>query len=236
MERYLHLVYNYINFFVMSSEPGDKPEFDRLMARFDNIPPKTPKLLIVVEHYRLYLNMLAMLSYHDYARAVKMDQQVATFLQRHGDTLTPDRLLSFKYHMAVAHFMLAILDHDQKDRGLEDAIRWLNEVESTTQVETKSLLRSFSRIYFVLAHFESGNHDLVGYLMRNFTLALKADNKIHSVEYILFSGLKKVLSARSPESRLKHMQAVSDSLQAFSYIPELHTWAAKRVREYEMVV
>ncbi len=235
MERYLHQVYNYLTFFVLSSEPGDKPGFDRLMARFDNFPAKTPKLLINVEHYRLYLNMLAMLKYRDYPRAVKMDHQVATFLDRHGDTLTADRLLSFKYHMAVAHFMLAIEDPEQKNERLESAIRWLNEVENTTQVETKSLLRSFSRIYFVLAHFESGNHELVGYLMRNFTLALKADNKTHAVEYILFSGLKKVLSARSPESRLKHMQSVSDSLQAFSYIPELHTWAAKRVGEYEMV-
>lgn len=236
MERYLHLIYNYIHYFILSTESGHKNEFDRLMARFDNIPSKSPKFLIQVEHYRLYLNMLAMLKYNDYPRAVKMDQQVAVFLKRHGDTLTADRLLSFKYHMAVAHFMLAILDPAQKDQGLKNAIHWLNEVENTTQVETKSLLRSFSRIYFVLAHFESGNHDLVGYLMRNFTLALKADNKTHSIEYILFTGLKKVLSARSPESRLKHMQAVSDSLQAFSYIPELHNWAAKRVGVYENAV
>ena len=231
MERYLHILYNYLTFSLLDDD-ANPAEFQRLFERMGKIRTDQPKLRIMLLHFGLYFKLLVALRFRQYIHAVRLDSAIADFLDQHQSTLTLDRMLSFKYHLAVAHFLTAMEDPSQKEARLTRAIHWFNDIENESKYETKSLLRSFSRVYFAMAHFDLGAEGFVSNRIRSYLIYLKNEKKTASIEFTLLSGLKKVLAGKTPEQRLKHLEAISLQLEPVSHIDELKEWVDKKVEMY----
>ncbi|MCB9285153.1 MAG: hypothetical protein H6563_13840 [Lewinellaceae bacterium] len=235
LERYLNMLANYLGSSLLVEETT-REDFQRLFERMEQIRTDSPKLQVRLLHNSLYFKLLVDLRFRQFVQASRLDKAIFEFLAKYSGNLALDRVLTYKYHMGVAHFGAAMEDPAEKEEHLSGAIRWFLEIENQSKFETKSTLRSFTRLYFILAHFDLGAEEFVGNRIRAYLTYLKKEKKTGSIEHTILSGIKKVVSSKTPEQRLKHMETIAEKIPQTQQFELLVDWVNEKVNAFRKLV
>jgi hypothetical protein len=93
------------------------------------------------------------------------------------------------------------------------ALNCLNKIMNDAEVHILEDLQAFSRIFFILVHFELGNLELIEGLQASTQRYLQKNNKFYQTEFVLLKGLSMINGVMNTRERTKAFKKIQTDVK-----------------------
>ena len=124
----------------------------------------------------------------DQTKALELVEPILKGLEEHADRLHKEYELEFYYTLACVHFGAG---------EVNKALFWLNKLLNDPEPTLRQDIFTYARLFNLVVHYELGNYDLLGYIVRSTHRFLNKRHRAHEVENVLIEHIKKLARAQS---------------------------------------
>lgn len=156
---------------------------------------------------------------------VQQAADIEAGLVTHARFLHPGVPLTFRYNLAVVHFLAG--DH-------RTTVRYVNRILNDTALGLRKDVLDATRLLELAAHFELAHHDLLESLLRSMDRRLRLQPRAYAFEKVLVQGIRRLLD--TPEEGqaavFVEMREAFDTIKGATYIAgreEIHWWLLGRI-------
>ncbi|MCB0793558.1 MAG: hypothetical protein KDB88_02375 [Flavobacteriales bacterium] len=181
------------NLTYVSMRMGRHSEARKLLARFRGAPAEWGmpdsddlELKLFTMSYSLELSIHSHQGAFD--KAIAIVPAVDRGLQRYGDSMDPLRKGAFHYQCAYACY-----GHGE----LGEALKWCHRLLNGTGADGGAELVGFGRVLELVIRCDKGDHDLLGYTLRNAERSFRIHHQDHHFETIFFRLVKQLIRSKN---------------------------------------
>lgn len=133
--------------------------------------------------------------------------------------------LTFRYNLAVVHFLSG--DH-------RATVRYVNRILNDAALGLRKDVLDATRLLELAAHFELAHHDLLESLLRSMDRRLRLEPQAYAFEKVLVQGIRRLLDT-PPDGQVavfEEMRQAFDAIKGATYIAgreEIHWWLLGRI-------
>jgi tetratricopeptide (TPR) repeat protein len=203
-ERYIRTLHYIINAQVELHDLDGARQNTRLMRSLTEEPGFGGINIETQVFVTSYLSELRLLDRAgDHAKAVAMSGEVIEGMERLGDRLHKEQALEFQWSMACVHFGAG---------QMNKALFWLNKVLNDNEPTLRQDIFTYARLFNLVVHYELGNFDLLGYIVRSTQRFLGKRQRAHQVETLLMDQIKKLARAGEATQRRELFKSLHEQL------------------------
>lgn len=143
----------------------------------------------------------------------------------HARFLPPGVPLTFRYNLAVVHFLAG--DH-------RTTVRYVNRILNDGALGLRKDVLDATRLLELAAHFELAHHDLLESLLRSMDRRLRLEPRAYAFEKVLVQGIRRLLDTPVAQqvAVFEEMRQAFDAIKGATYIAgreEIHWWLLGRI-------
>lgn len=212
---------------------GEKEKYDLYLAELEDFRKTNYKKFsnnsqivsfLYVHHGRLNQNFL----HHTYDKGLLEITKTLRRINRYYTKLDPHRIMVLYYKISWMYLMA---------HNPDKAIDYLNEIQKLEVGALREDIQIYSRIMFLMAHFDLENYELMDYLVKNtrqFAKKLKHSNKVQQTTLKFFQKVVKLpLSDRKNafkifEKELNVLKYDYYEKRAFIYL-DVFAWLSTKI-------
>lgn len=154
-------------------------------------------------HQRFMIELNWLISIGDFQKSKTVMPKLEIFLRKNQSNIQNIHQITFYYLIAYCHFALANYD---------TALIYLNKILSFKENIISEIIE-FTRLLYLLTHFELGNETLLESLIVNSRRWLKTRRELYKIESLIFSHLRKWLNAVNKKEQQAIWESLWDALQ-----------------------
>lgn len=151
-----------------------------------------------------YLSELRLLDRSgEHEKAVALAPEIVAGMERLAGHLHKENELEFEWCLACAHFGAG---------QMNKALFWLNKVLNDTEPALRQDIFTYARLFNLVVHYELGNYDLLGYIVRSTQRFLGKRQRAHEVENLIIEQIKKLARANDPATKRDLFRSLYEQL------------------------
>lgn len=146
-----------------------------------------------------------------FSEAAEYMEPVYQFVTEYGDAINDYEKTLLFGNTAIAYF---------GQNKYKECISWLNKIRNEVSFDVRTDIESFLRVFYIIAHYEAGNSDLLPYLIQSTYRFLKQKKRLYKFETIVMDFLRKQQSADTKEkliNEFKKLRTQMSSLKNDTY-------------------
>ncbi len=154
--------------------------------------------------YTLYYNQLNLLNNSGrFSDATAFMNVIRKFIAEHETKLS-----DFEKTILYANISIVYFGCEQ----YKESILWLNKIRNETSLPFRTDIESFLRVFYLVAHYEAGNEELLPYLVQSTYRFLRKKERLYVFEKRVIDFLRKQQSVDTKEKLLQSFKKLKDLL------------------------
>lgn len=203
-KRYIRTLHYIINAEIELGQLDSAKQHIKLMRSLLEQPGFSGMNLEVQVFAASYLSELRLLDRcGEHEKAVSMASDIVSGMERLAGHLHKENELEFEWCLACVHFGAG---------QMNKALFWLNKVLNDTEPALRQDIFTYARLFNLVVHYELGNYDLLGYIVRSTQRFLGKRQRAHEVETLIIEHIKKLAKATEPSAKRELFRALYDQL------------------------
>lgn len=140
-----------------------------------------------------YLRQLCLLNTNKKEEALTLVPEIKNWLDKNAKFVGQSRLFNFWHNIAITYFI---------NTKYSEAIPWVKQlIAAGKNNEVRSDLTDFAQIFEVVLYFETGDPELVEYMVRNTRDRLRYNKRIYEFDTIVLSPLNYLLAVQGDKEK-----------------------------------
>ncbi|MBI4929929.1 MAG: hypothetical protein HY841_04140 [Bacteroidetes bacterium] len=129
---------------------------------------------------------------------------VITELEKHTDELSNYEKIALLTNISISFFYLG---------NLKQSIHYMNILRNEFDMSVNPEAQYFLNIFYLIAHYDSGHHEILPYLVQSFHRFLLKKSHISKVETVMMDLLKKLPQSDKEKNPVEAFSAVKKELE-----------------------
>lgn len=227
--RYKHAIHNLAGNAYAS---GNFEAFQEALAKMKSIPART--LREEAEDFQsiYFLELFFYLNNNQIDKALKLAPEISAALDRYDELIRDSRLIGFRYNLAVLYFL---------NEDYASALEWIEKIMDM-KLDTRLDIQHFSRILYLIIHYEISEPQVVQYIYGNTYRYLYRNERINKFEKVIFGYVRKLNKLLSKKEMRAVFQELLDELETIKTekpntigLEELICWIASKTEDRPMI-
>jgi hypothetical protein len=105
------------------------------------------------------------------------------------------------------------------NENYSEALRWLNRIFSSDNIDLREDIHSFARILSLIAHYELGNEDVIEYYIRSTYRFMLRKKDLYSFQKYILSFLRKLSNPLSEKQLIDAFGTLREQLLPLQHNP-----------------
>ena len=183
-QRYLRTIYNLMVIHIKRNEFRKGFALIDEMKSFKNTGEFNSIDIELMIFRVTYMSELVMYNrLGEYGKAEMLMKEIEVQLNRFGQKLNKEHFLNFYLMFAVTEFSAG--KHNK-------ALIWINNILNINEKQLRQDLFTYARLFFIVIHFELGNHDLIDYLIKSTGRFLVRQKRDFPLEKTVLAYMRKL--------------------------------------------
>lgn len=201
-QGYLAVVANFLHSCCMV---GDYAAIPAAVAQLQQVAPRSWNEEAELFQNSQYYQLLYHLNAVELPQAIAMVPGIEAGLRAYARKINQARLMGFRYNIAMAYLIA---------EDFRAARRWFQVIADAPESESRQDIRQTARIFLLICYVELDQADLLHAIYRSSYRHLLRRNRLHDIERLLFTHLRKLIDLDDSRAKADCLQAMQAALLA----------------------